>query len=562
MNPDVAVTEGELILWMVRDSAVPASLDPEPGESQRSFGLEIEFVFDDGLAEADKARRIQRIIDDLRRFGLTQQTEIAEPHSTRAAGYTSQRSGWRIEEDRSVHGEVVSPILPYRDGAATQRVWHDIALVLGVIRRHGGGNDRRAGGHVHLGVGDYQRDAETLLRLVRLFHAHEDSLYRLATTPGETFTRLMFAGPHPEPELDENGRWEWPKYSYADWSALNLSPLYRSSLAGRPAASDHVEARIFDGFLARQLGLGGARARVEIIRALADAALELSHSVAGPPSNLGDGFSQDPDVMASAAALARLQDLFPDNAGPARERVSQLWERTRWQPAEDWPPSAEDGSTYWPAEFLPREQQNGFGEVAARYPGRPVFMYVDSAPRVELLRMALDRGTVRGEAEWAVIVAIVRGPGADSLDAIPAALGVLLVRPAVRADGQRPELQPEKRDGVTGWISDTGWVLVGRGAAGATIRAVLGSFFGPEQLEQVLLTGLLTPYQAGRLSGHRIMPPTAYDRPGAVAALARLADRTDGPGGLRDGIAQALYSDLYGPGSRYAAVLPAGLRTE
>ena len=73
-DPAVAVTEDELISWVVRDSAVPASLEPEPGDSQRPFGLEIEFVFEDSLPEADRAERIQRIIDDLRRFGLTRQT--------------------------------------------------------------------------------------------------------------------------------------------------------------------------------------------------------------------------------------------------------------------------------------------------------------------------------------------------------------------------------------------------------------------------------------------------------------------------------------------------------
>ena len=76
----------------------------------------------------------------------------------------------------------------------------------------------------------------------------------------------------------------------------------------------------------------------------------------------------------------------------------------------------------------------------------------------------------------------------------------------------------------------------------------MGSFFGPEQFEQVLLTGQLTPYQAGRLSGHRIVPPLDGDRPGAAAALARLAGRhEDGHGGLREEIAQALFSDPAGP---------------
>src|SRR5260370_6504326 len=90
MDPAVDVSEDELISWMVRDSAVPASLDPEPGDSERPFGLEIEFVFEEILLEEDKAERIQRIIDDLRRFGLTEQTEIGEDLS---AGVQTRPSG-------------------------------------------------------------------------------------------------------------------------------------------------------------------------------------------------------------------------------------------------------------------------------------------------------------------------------------------------------------------------------------------------------------------------------------------------------------------------------------
>ncbi len=547
MNPDVEVTEDELILWMVRDSAVPASLETEPGESERTFGLEVEFVFEDDLSPGDRARRVQRIVNDLRRFGLAEQTGIGGYHSTRGSGYRSERRGWRVEDDETVHGEVVSPILPYRDSVAAQRVWRDIALVLGVIRRHGGGNDSRAGGHVHAGVADYHRDVARMLGLISLFRAHQDSLYRLAATPGETFTRLGHAGPltEPEPRRDEDNRWEWPEFGYSELPALNLSPLQWNHLYRRPAGSDHVEARIFDGFLARQLGFGGARARIEIVRALVDAALELSGPAADRPFELGDSFlSENPDVVAGAAALERLLDLFPGNARAARERVSRLWELTRWQPAVDWPPS--HGSFYWPAEVLPEEQWDGFSEVADRYPpGYPVFMYVDSRPRAELIGMALDRRAGRGAAARGVIVAIVTGSGADSLDALAAGPGVLLVRPAVPGAGQRQELRQDEQDGVTGWVSGTGWVLVGRGASGSGISAELGSFFGPEQFEQVLLTGLLTPYQAGRLSGHRIVPPD--DWPGAVTAVARLAGGEGIFGGLREEIAQALFTDLIGP---------------
>src|SRR5271155_1847015 len=134
-------------------------------------------------------------------------------------------------------------------------------------------------------------------------------------------------------------------------------------------------------------------------------------------------------------------------------------------------------------------------------------MYVDSTPRAELLRMAVERraGSNAGKA-WAIIVAIAAGSEVSSLDELAADFGVPLVRPAVPGAGQRPELRPVERDGVAGWHSRTGWGLVRRGGSGATIRATLGSFFGPEQFEQVLLNGQLTPYQAEELSGHRIVP--------------------------------------------------------
>src|SRR5690606_17187628 len=114
-------------------SALPVSLDSQPGDSLRSIGLELEFDLLPGLDEQQWAATMRGIIADLHRFGLSTQPEILDAHGTRAQGYTRDPRGWRLEREGTVEGggELVSPILRSRRGlfrlTEHRPVWTDVA---------------------------------------------------------------------------------------------------------------------------------------------------------------------------------------------------------------------------------------------------------------------------------------------------------------------------------------------------------------------------------------------------------------------------------------------------
>ena len=490
-------TASELAWWMVRDSALPAELERLPGESQRPFGLEIEFVFDSSLSDSERNQRLQRIVDDLARLGLTQQTRVGEAHSAKQAGYSSRRSGWHLELDPTVDGEIVSPILPYRNAEEREHVWYDVATVLGVIRRHGGRSDGRVGGHVHVGIGDYARNVDHLSRLVRTFVAHQDSLYRLATGNGNRFHRgtanaIPLRAPLPHPMAAEGENWVWPQFGGEGTGNRDqaLSHVALSATHQQDAAADHLEFRIWDG----DLSLGGVRARVDLSRALTDSVLRPRQDAEEGNAELGSTFlGPDPYGTPNAAAQRWAIDLFPGEATAIRGRVSQLWERTSWQP-----PNADiirAGQFFFAtpdAVTLPAWER--FRPVAAGFPDLQVVIHpardegvLDGRSSANLaLEIMLERWaaaangrTTSTAASRTVVVAGADSSRAADLERLVERFGVALVRPIAGAGYAEPV-------SVSGWASRTGWELVTRDPGGELSRTALGGVFGPADLRRVL----------------------------------------------------------------------------
>ncbi|MFG1882896.1 hypothetical protein [Micromonospora sp. NPDC049102] len=489
-------TEDELVWWIVRDSTLPASLEPPAGESIRSFGLELEFDFEPGIPEQEIAVRRSRMVNDLRALGLTKQFLVRSPHSAREKGYNSRRSGWTLETDSSVAGEVVSPILPYQQGSDEERsrVWRDVALALAVIRRHGGRSSTKVGGHVHLGVGDYQRDVVVMQRLIDLFRGHQDILYRLASRPGQRLHRgIFYAAPIAPPAASGQQR-DWPNFDLRldggiDHSgserdtALNRMPLVDAYKAGRPAKDDHIEVRIFDG----DLSLGGVQLRTELSRALADKATEPSGRVP-QHSTLGEHFLRwDPKNKEDAAALKQILDLLPAEATAARLRVTELWQLTAWQMPLNIRTSYRNG-LFFPRADPGQDQWKTLSPVAERNLRQPAFVYKpwtrgSQAAKPVALSILLQQwkpsgaGTAPAIAHG-VVIALAKTP-VDNLGMLPGTLGVSVVQPV----GNQWSVQAISEGG---WWSASGWELLTRDAAGVPITRLLGQDFGPHKLEEVL----------------------------------------------------------------------------
>jgi len=231
----------------------------------RSFGVEMEFDIEPGV---DRRQALQNIAADLHAEGLTPQ-----PYQT---GYHSNRgdySRWRFETDATVHGEVISPVL-YDEPES----WNQLSRVCEIVRRHGGRASARTGGHVHVGVGDYDHTVENHARLLGSFNENEDTLYRLAQNPehgahrGTSWCR---------PNMAPSGPYANPRSLAAAQAGHGLGMNFGAAHSGR--ASDHVEFRMWDS----TLDPGVIQTQVKLSLGMTQAALRPRSEPAGRPEPIG-----------------------------------------------------------------------------------------------------------------------------------------------------------------------------------------------------------------------------------------------------------------------------------
>lgn len=227
----------------------------------RGFGVELEFDLPNDMPYSDRTGAVQAIGADLHAAGLSQQAHMVGYHQGRGSrgtdAYSDAPNGWRLEQDGTVDGEIVSPIL-YDE----PHTWRNLATVCDIVRRHGGRASVRTGGHVHVSAGNYDHTVENHTRLLGLVAEHEDTLFRLAQNPAaERHRGTSWCEPnvhHPD------GYRSVPDVRYAHAGhhlALNL----QSMQGGR---SDHVEFRMWDG----SLDPGVVQAQIKLSLGLTEAA--------------------------------------------------------------------------------------------------------------------------------------------------------------------------------------------------------------------------------------------------------------------------------------------------
>ena len=208
----------------------------------RGFGVELEFVIPQG---ANRSAALAAIGRDLHAAGLTRTSSQQRYHSSSTYS-RSHQGGWKFEQDCTVDGEIISPIM-----SDTPETWEAIAKVCEIVERHGGTVDRRAGSHVHVSAGNYDHTVENHNRLLASFAENEDLVYRLSSNPTASNTRN---GAHRGPNWCRPNR--VPSGGYRDVSQAQHSNGHGSGLnlqAVRGSASDHVEFRTFDGTLTPSL---------------------------------------------------------------------------------------------------------------------------------------------------------------------------------------------------------------------------------------------------------------------------------------------------------------------
>lgn len=203
----------------------------------RGFGIELEFDLEHLPYEQQAAAR-RAIARDLDAAGLAEDAYIWDYHEDREEGYSDARNAWRMENDLTVSGEIVSPIL-----YDTPQAWEDLQTVCAIIRAHGGQASARAGGHVHVSAGNYDHVVDNHTRLVRLTQSYSDTLFRLASNPVRGYHRgTEWCAPTTAPSGGYQSITAARQDNRSHELALNLESMHGRS-------SDHAEFRMWDASL-------------------------------------------------------------------------------------------------------------------------------------------------------------------------------------------------------------------------------------------------------------------------------------------------------------------------
>ncbi|MBB5782894.1 NUDIX domain-containing protein [Nonomuraea jabiensis] len=317
-----AVRGEEVIPYMLENAT--ASLAARDGG--RGFGVEIEFE----LPKHNARQALRAIAEALHDAGLTGDAQVRDYHTMRGEGYRSGKKGgrglWRLEQDGTVDGELISPIL--YDEPAT---WENLRLATEIIRAHGGTAGASTGGHVHVSTHDYDHIVENYTSLLNHGGLHTDTLFRLGHNPErESHRGVAQCQPNQlptggyraiAPVRNLNGR----------KSAVNMESM-------KGTAKDHVEFRLWDGSLDPAV----IQSHVKVSLAQAEAAFR--NAALGRLPNLGrldrlgthaERAKQDPGLDLTEGGSLSFRFLMDELFWRAadKEQLTALFAATRWVPA-------------------------------------------------------------------------------------------------------------------------------------------------------------------------------------------------------------------------------------
>ncbi|MCX4682302.1 amidoligase family protein [Streptomyces sp. NBC_01433] len=294
-------------------------------EGGRGFGVEIEFDIQPGVDRRTALRNIGR---EMHEAGLARDSHQHGYHAQQQAGYTDAPNAWRLEDDCTVAGEIVSPIL-YDE----PQTWNNLAQVCEIVERNGGRASFGTGGHVHVGMHDYDHDVANHTRLMQTYAQHEDVLYRLAQNPSSEGNRhrgTRWCRPNPVPSQGYTALSQVQSYH---GMAVNLSGAMRGG------QSAHGEFRLWDGSLSPSV----IQTQVKLSLGLAAAAVRQDSAPAG--SRMALGSHREQRSQAGVGQRRRLSgDDWRTNTADFRQMVDSLFQRpedkaqatslfqqTRWQ---------------------------------------------------------------------------------------------------------------------------------------------------------------------------------------------------------------------------------------
>jgi Putative amidoligase enzyme len=286
----------------------------------RPFGVEIEFDIEPGVSRYEALAAIGR---DLHAAGLTTGPQQRPYHSGARAPARQHSGGWRFETDATVDGEIVSPVMH-----DTPETWRNLAAVCDIVRRHGGRATARTGGHVHVGLSDYDHTVENHNRLLATAAGYWDTLYRLAQNPSARRHRgVSWCRPNRDPGRGYTSLPSVRQSNYGHNVGVNFQ-----SVAGTRA--DHVEFRMWDG----SLNPGVIQAQVNLSLGLTAAGSRGGYDPPPAPEHVGTHRTRNPgrerlrgeEWRESTRSFRHLADtVFRRSANSAQ--AAALFAVTRWQ---------------------------------------------------------------------------------------------------------------------------------------------------------------------------------------------------------------------------------------
>jgi len=227
-----------------------------------------------------------------------------------------------------VSGEIVSPVM-YDE----PEYWDQLAKVCEIVRRNGGRVTTSVGGHVHVGIGDYDSQPDRHARFTNLVAKDQDILYRMAQNPNNPNGNHRGDG-YCSPINDLSAPYRAVRDAYSNqggrYAAVNWA-----GVSGQ--ARDHVEFRLWDGTLEPAI----IQSQIKISLGIAAAAQRMTNEEvrAIPSSRRGAHLAQNPEEVplegdAWERQTRRFRE-FTDRLFTRREDKTQMaamFAVTRWQP--------------------------------------------------------------------------------------------------------------------------------------------------------------------------------------------------------------------------------------
>lgn len=279
----------------------------------RGFGIEIEFD------DAD----MEDIAYALHEAGLSEYNYAFEYHS--GDGYDT----WRVEEDGSVDGEIVSPIL-----YDNEESWEQVRKVCDIAKRYGARASIQTGNHVHIGSHGFSTSQRQ--GVLAATAAHQDVVRRISTDPARGTHRTQGVNSYTAPftEGDISRVYEMgndPSYTIDRYRMANFGNDYTIEFRDADGTLDpgHIQAQVM---LSSALMAAGESGEWENMSHTAVRRQRVGANSARQAYVNNAIEDEDERIIASNISLmTTLDSLFPDKE--SRKRMLAVAARIPWQSA-------------------------------------------------------------------------------------------------------------------------------------------------------------------------------------------------------------------------------------